>query len=218
MPVFLFESILTKTMIIEYDVKNTMCSRGGFMANYNVTIINGSGSQTMEAGDYAVSAIYAPGYDMTSLSPTNYTATSSTQTGAFTIGANGTLTIIFNETGAEGGAPITSGTVVMTDSTGAEQYGDVVNIDSNGTAIFNNVPYGSEQSAYTLYFKQLTTDENHNIYPNVFTVGMGDQTQTEYILNTLKSTLQNFTLTDANYPNLPVYNAVLRFEDNDTED
>lgn len=188
------------------------------MSEYNVTIINGTGSQTMNTGSYSVSAIYAPGYDMTTLKPTNYTATSSTTTGAFTISANGTLSIIFNETGAEGGTPITSGTVVMTDSTGTIEYGEVVDIDSNGTATFNNVPYGSAQSAYTLYFKQLTSDENHNIYENVFAVGMGDQTQTEYVLNDLKSVLQNFTLTDATYTNLPVYNAVLKFEDSNVEE
>lgn len=188
------------------------------MANYNVTIINGSGSQTMQTGEYSVSAIYAPGYDMTTLAPTSYSATSSTSTGTFTIAATGTLTIIFNETGAEGGTPITSGSVVMTDSTGEVQYGGVVDINSNGIATFENVPFGSEQSAYTLYFKQLTSDENHNIYPDVFAVGMGNQTQTEYILNTPKSVLQNFTLTDANYPNLPVYNAVLKFEEDNLED
>ncbi len=188
------------------------------MANYNVTIINGSGSQTMETGEYSVSAIYAPGYDMTTLAPTSYSATSTTQTGNFTIGANGTLTITFNETGEAGGTPITSGTVVMTDSTGEVEYGSVVNIDSNGTAIFDNVPYGSEQAAYTLYFKQLTSDENHNVYQSVFAVGMGNETQTEYIQNTLKSVLQNFTLTDANYPELPVYNAVLKFENEETEE
>ena len=188
------------------------------MANYNVTIINGSGSQTMEAGEYTVSAIYAPGYDMSTLTPATYTATSTTSTGAFTIGATGTLSIIFNETGAAGGNPISSGSVVMTDSTGETQYGDVVQIDSNGLATFNNVPYGSTQSAYTLYFKQLSSDENHNIYPSVFAVGMGDQTQTEYIENTLKSVLQNFTLIDANYAGLPVYNAELKFESDNTEE
>ena len=192
-------------------------SKGGNMANYNVTIINGKGSQTMQAGDYDVSAIYAPGYDMETLSPTSYTATSSTTTGAFTISASGTLTIIFNETGAAGGTTIVSGSVVMTDPTGETQYGPVIDIDSNGSAVFNNVPYGSEQSAYTLYFKQLTSDENHNVYPDVFAVGMGGSTQTEYILNTLKSVLQNFTLTDANYPDLPVYNAELKFEGNNDE-
>ena len=184
------------------------------MANYNVTITNGTGSETMNTGGYTVSAIYAPGYDMSTLSPTTYNASLSPATGAFTLSATGTLTITFNETGAAGGTPITSGTVVMTDSTGETQYGSVVQIDSTGTATFNNVPYGSEQSAYTLYFKQLTSDENHNIYDGVFAVGMGMQTQTEYILNTPKSALQNITLTDANYANLPVYNATLQFNEN----
>lgn len=189
-------------------------SKGGSMADYTVTIINGSGSQTMETGEYSVSAIYAPGYDMATLSPTSYSATATGETGTFTIGATGTLSIVFNETGEAGGTAITSGTVVMTDSTGEVQYGSVAEIDSNGTATFSNVPFGSEQAAYTLYFKQLTSDDNHNIYQSVFAVGMGGQTQTEYVLNTLKSVLQNFTLTDANYPNLPVYNAALQFEKN----
>ena len=183
------------------------------MANYDVTITNGTGSQTMNTGTYNVSAIYAPGYDMASLNPTTFTVASAPSTGTFTLTANGTLTITFNETGAAGGTPITSGTVVMTDSTGEIEYGSVVQVDSNGTATFNNVPYGSEQSAYTLYFKQLTSDENHNIYENVFAVGMGAQTQAEYVLNTPKVVLQNFVLTDANYPELPVYNAVLQFEE-----
>ena len=188
------------------------------MAEYNVTIINGNGSQTMETGEYSVSAIYAPGYDMTTLNPTSFTATSSTTTAKFTLSATGTLEIVFNETGEEGGTPITSGSVVMTDSTGTTQYGDVIEVNSNGVAIFNNVPFGSEQSAYTLYFKQLTSDENHEAYPTVFAVGMGGQTQTEYVLNNLKSVLQNFVLTDANYTDLPIYNAVLKFENNDSEE
>ena len=185
------------------------------MSEYNVTIIDGIGSQSMKPGEYSVSAIYAPGYDMSTLSPTSYTATSTTGTKAFTISATGTLTITFNETGEAGGTPITSGTVVMTDSTGNTQYGPVIQIDSTGTATFNNVPYGSAEAGYTLYFKQLTSDENHDVYPDVFAVGMGDQTQQEYVINTPKSVLQNFTLTDANYEGLPVYNATLQFESQD---
>ena len=46
-----------------------MC-KGGNMANYNVTIANGTGTQTMNAGTYTVSASYAPGYDMSTLAPT----------------------------------------------------------------------------------------------------------------------------------------------------
>lgn len=187
------------------------------MADYNVTIIDGKGSATMNAGEYEVLAIYAPGYDMSTLSPTTYNVETGGETGAFTLSATGTLTITFNETGEEGGTPITSGSVVMTDSTGETQYGSVVQVDSNGTATFNNVPYGSEQSAYTLYFKQLTSDENHNIYDEVFAVGMGMQNQQEYVINTPKAVLQNFTLTDANYTNLPVYNATLQFTGDDEE-
>lgn len=183
------------------------------MENYEVTILDGQGSKAMKPGSYSVSATYAPGYDMSTLGPTQYTASATQGSGAFTLSANGTLTITFNETGAQGGTPITSGSVVMTDSTGSTQYGPVVQVDSNGTATFNNVPYGSPESAYTLYFKQLTSDENHEIYPNVFTVGMGDQTQQEYVINEPISVLQNFTLTDSNYTGLPVYNAVLVFED-----
>lgn len=187
------------------------------MADYTVTITNGTGSQMMNPGSYNISSSYAPGYDMTTLSPTTYTATSPSGSGAFTIEATGTLTIIFNESGAQGGTPISSGTVVMTDQTGETQYGSVINIDSNGTAVFEKVPYGSAQSPYTLYFKQLSSDEDHNVYPNVFTVGMGDQTQTEYILNSLKPTNQTFTLTDATYTGLPVANAVLDFTPSDSQ-
>lgn len=184
------------------------------MANYDVLITNGVGSENMVPGNYTVTATYAPGYELTSLEPTSYTVASDNSTGAFTLAANGTLTINFNETGAAGGTPITSGTVVMTDATGDTQYGSVVDIDSNGVATFENVPYGSAQSAYTLYFKQLTSDENHNIYADVFAVGMSDQTQTEYILNTPKAIEQNFTVTDANYTGMPINNASLNFAAN----
>ena len=184
------------------------------MANYDVLITDGIGSAAMEPGTYTVAATYAPGYDLTTLQPTSYTVASGTTSGAFTLSANGTLTIVFNETGATGGTPITSGTVVMTDASGTAQYGSVVNINNNGEAIFANVPYGSAQASYTLYFKQLTSDDAHNIYPDVFAVGMGGQTQTEYVLNTPKVIEQNIELTDANYTGMPIENASLNFSNN----
>ena len=184
------------------------------MANYDILITNGTGSATMEPGSYTVSATYAPGYELTSLQPTSYTVSSGAQPAAFTLAANGTLTINFNETGAAGGTPITSGTVVMTDATGETQYGSVVNIDENGVATFENVTYGTAEAGYTLYFKQLTSDENHNVYPNVFAVGMGAQTQTEYIQNTPIAVEQNVTLTDANYTGMPIQSASLNFATN----
>ncbi len=184
------------------------------MAEYNVTITNGQGSKEMKAGTYSAQAISAPGYDLTTLSPTSITVNSTSQTHAFTLSASGTLTLIFNETGAAGGKPITSGSVVMTNQDGTIEYGSPVSINSVGTAIFENVPYGSSEAPFTLYFKQLATDDYHNIYTNVITVSMSGQTQTNYVQNTPIAE-QNFTLTDANYPNLPIPNATLNFETNE---
>lgn len=179
---------------------------------YEVNITNGSGSQNMKAGTYSVSAKTARGYDLTSLNPTSFTATTSGTTGAFTLTASGTLTFTINETGASGGTPITSGTIVMTDSSGDTQYGQPVNISNQGVATFNNVPYGDTDSPYTLYFKQLTSDDNHNVYDGVITVNMTNETQNEYVINSAIVS-QSFTLTDATYTGLPI-SATLEFNDN----
>lgn len=184
------------------------------MANYSVTIINGQGTQAMKEGVYNVTATAANGYDLTSLLPTTYTATDSAGSADFTLSASGTLNFIVNETGAQGGTPVTSGTIVMTDSTGTEQYGSVVNISATGEAVFSNVPYGAVGAPFTLYFKQLTTDDNHNIYSGVITVSMTSDTQTEYVLNSAIAT-QTFTLEDANYSGLKIDNATLNFASNE---
>lgn len=183
------------------------------MSNYNVTITNGQGTSNMKAGTYTVSATEANGYDVTTLSPTSYTATTQEGAGTFTLSATGTLTFVVNETGAQGGTPVTSGTIVMTDSTGTTEYGTAVNISATGEAVFNNVPYGTQESPYNLYFKQLTTDENHNIHEGVIIVSMASQTQTEYVQN-LAIALQTISLTDANYSGLPIENATLNFAEN----
>ncbi|MBO4539167.1 MAG: hypothetical protein J5781_02740, partial [Clostridia bacterium] len=61
------------------------------MATYQVTITNGAGSESMKAGAYAVTAVSAPGYDLTSLSPATFTATAEAGSQAFTLAAEGTL-------------------------------------------------------------------------------------------------------------------------------
>lgn len=183
------------------------------MANYNVTITNGTGSQNMKAGTYSVSAVDAFGYDATTLAPTTYTASQSAGSGAFTLSATGTLTLIVNETGASGGTPITAGSIVMTDSTGNTQYGTAVTINASGEAVFNNVPYGTSETPFTLYFKQLSTDDGHNINEGVISVEMSSQTQTDYVQNT-PIALQTITLTDANYSGLPIASATLEFTEN----
>lgn len=180
------------------------------MANYNVEINKGQGAANMKAGTYTVSATEAAGYDVTTLAPTTFTATTEASSATFTLSATGTLTFVVNETGAQGGTPVTSGTIVMTDSTGTQEYGNPVSISATGEAVFNNVPHGNDGAPYTLYFKQLTTDENHNIHEGVISVSMTSQTQTEYVEN-LPTATQTISLTDANYSGLPIENATLNF-------
>ncbi len=180
------------------------------MATYNVTITNGTGSQTMKRGTYDVTAT-AAGYDASTLAPTTYTATDAIGSQAFTLRANGTLTFIVNDTGAEGGTPVTGGTIVMTDATGAVEYGQPVTIGADGTAVFNNVPYGTTAEPFQLYFKQLTSDENSNVFDGVISVQMTAQAQTEYIQNTAAAE-QTFTLADETY-NLPI-DGTLTFTEN----
>ncbi len=171
------------------------------MANYNVTITNGTGSQNMQRGTYTVTAT-AQGYDTSTLTPTTYTATDAAGSGAFTLTANGTLTFNVNETGAAGGTPITSGSIIMTNQDGSIDYGAAVTIDASGNAVFNNVPYGTTDQPFNLYFRQISSDDTHNPFEGVISVSMTAQTQTEYIQNTPIAE-QTFTLTDATY-GLPI--------------
>ncbi len=178
------------------------------MANYSVTITNGTGSTTMQEGTYNVS-VDASGYDAASLSPTTYTVTRSEGSGAFTVSAVGTLTLSFNETGASGGNPITAGSVIMTDSTGTSEYGSAVTIGTNGDAVFEYVPYGTIGEPITLYFKQLSSDGNHYVESGVISVAMNSIIKTSYVQN-LPFAEQTLSLTDANYSGLNV-NGTLNF-------
>ncbi len=181
------------------------------MGKYTVTIVNGSGSLPMKEGTYTVAAVSAPGYDLSTLSPTSFVAGKTAGSGVFTLSATGTLTFNVNETGAAGGTPVTGGTLIMTDSAGNAEYGTAVTIKPTGEAVFENVPFGDATTPFTLYFKQLTADDTHNVYDGVITVSMTSQTQTEYIRNE-PIAQQSFTLTDANYAGLVIPTATLDFD------
>ena len=178
------------------------------MANYNVTITDGVGSESMKKGNYSVTVV-ANGYEATTLSPDAFTAADTAGTGAFTLSANGTLTLTFNETGASGGTAVTSGSVVMTDSAGTTEYGSPVTIGATGEAVFTNVPYNAD-TPYVLYFVQKTTDAGHNVFDGVITVNMSEAAQSQYVVN-LPIAEQSFTLTDANYSGLPIAAATMTF-------
>lgn len=180
------------------------------MANYNVNITNGVGSQQMKSGNYTVT-VNAAGFDSETLTPKTFTALDSAQTTTFTVAASGTLTLAFNETGAEGGTPITSGTVQMTDALGTTTYGSPVTIQNDGSAVFQNVPFGDGTTPYQLYFIQTESDETHNPFVGIISVSMASQTNTFYVQNSLQAT-QTFNLNDANY-GLPVPSATLIFNE-----
>ncbi len=166
------------------------------MAQYNVTITNGSGKINLPAGKYTVTS-NIPGYTGT-LTPTTFTATTSAGSQDFTLSATGTLTLNANETGALGGTPIKGGTFIRCSQDGLETYGTEKTVNSSGICVFNNVPYGSTGSPQTFYIKQLTSDATHNIKTEVITINMENQTSDVYVQNNLIAE-QQFTLADPNY-------------------
>ncbi len=169
------------------------------MADYIVTITNGTGIELLPAGNYNVAASVT-GYDG-ALDPTTFTATTSTGSQAFTLAATGTLTLTVNETGASGGTPITAGTFIRCSQDGLTEYGSAKTVSGSGICVFDHVPFGEIGSPYTFYIKQLTSDTTHNIHVGVISIAMEDSTQDEYVQNTLAAE-QSFTFTDENYSGL----------------
>lgn len=173
--------------------------------NKNITITNGTGTSELINGTYTVTADVT-GYDNTTINPDSITVDSSTNNYAFTIAATGTLTLHVTEDGTISGTPIVGATFVRTDSTGT-QYGSPIASDSDGNAIFNNVPFASTD-APNIYYKQTASDGEHEFDDEVQSTTMTTQTQTIQIENERGAT-RNITLTDANYENLPIENGTI---------
>lgn len=171
---------------------------------YEIAIINGAGTATVENGTYGVTA-NVPGYDNSTINPTSVTVTQSTSSYNFTISATGTLTIHITEDGTASGTAIEGATLVRTDSTGTA-YGTPITTDSSGNAVFNNVPFGD--SAPTIYYKQTSTSSNHGYDDAVQSVTMTNSTQTVEIENPSTNQI-TVNLLDANYENLQVDSGTL---------
>ena len=170
-----------------------------------ININNGTGSGELINGTYSVTA-EVTGYDNTSIDPSSLTVVAGTNSYAFTISATGTLTLHVTEDGTSTGIPIVGATFYRTDSTGTE-YGTVITTDSNGDAVFNNVPYDAT-SAPTIYYKQTASDGDHEFDNTVQSTTLTSQTGTLEIQNTPGAT-RTITLTDANYTNLPIVSGEL---------
>ena len=170
-----------------------------------VTITNGSGTVDLINGSYNITAS-VPGYDDSSLNPSSIVVSADTNTYAFTISADGTLTIHVTEDGTSSGTPVVGATFVRTDSEGNE-YGTEITSDSSGNAVFNNVPYAAS-NAPIIYFKQLSSDGEHEFSNLVQSVTLTTSTFTEVIENT-KAATRTITLNDTNYGNLPLSGTII---------
>lgn len=165
-----------------------------------IVITNGSGTSNLINDTYSVTSSVT-GYDNTSINPSSINVVEGTNTYAFTISATGTLTLHVTEDGTQSGTPIVGATFVRTDSSG-NTYGSAITSDTNGDAVFNNVPFDST-NAPTIYFKQTASDGDHEFSDQVQNTTMTTSTSTVEIQNTIGA-LRTISLTDANYENLPL--------------
>jgi len=170
-----------------------------------INITNGQGTESLINGSYTVTA-NAVGYDNSTINPSSVSIVEGTNTYQFTISATGTLTLHVTEDGTTTGTPIVGATFVRTDSTG-NTYGSAITTDSNGDAVFNNVPYDAT-NAPTIYYKQTASDGDHEFSDLVQSTTLTTSTETIEIQNTPGAT-RTITLTDANYTNLPISSGTL---------
>lgn len=173
-----------------------------------ININNGQGSEELINGQYTVEANVV-GYNNTSINPSTLDVVEGTNTYQFTISATGTLTLHVTEDGTTTGTPIVGATFVRTDSTGTE-YGGVITTDSNGDAVFNNVPFDAT-NAPTIYYKQTASDGDHEFINTVQQATLTTSTSTVEIQNAPGAT-RTITLTDANYSNLPIESGTLTLD------
>lgn len=166
----------------------------------DVVITNGTGSVELINGTYTVTADVV-GYDNSTINPTSIVVDETTNTYAFNISATGTLTLHVTKEGTQGGTPIVGATFIRTDSAGTE-YGTAVTSDTNGNAVFNNVPFAAT-GAPTIYYKQLNSDGDHEFDDTVQSTTLTTSTQTNEVQNASGPT-RTINLVDANYENLPV--------------
>ena len=171
-----------------------------------VTITNGVGTTDLINDTYTVAAEVS-GYNNVTIDPSSVNVESGTDSYAFTISAEGTLTLHVTEEGTEAGTPIVGATFIRTDASGTE-YGDAITTDASGNAVFNNVPFG--KNAPAVYYKQTASDGDHEFDNTVQSTTLVNNTETVEIQNA-RGQVRTINLTDANYANLPIENGTLTF-------
>lgn len=172
-----------------------------------ITITNGTGTGELINDSYTLTA-NVTGYNNTSIDPSTLNIVEETNSYSLTIAATGTLTLHVTEEGTSSGTPIVGATFIRTDSQGTE-YGTQIVTDSNGDAVFSNIPFAAE-NAPLIYFKQTASDGDHEFDNTVQSTSLTTETQTNEIQNTPGAT-RTINLTDANYTNLPIDSGTITF-------
>ncbi len=167
---------------------------------YEISITDGVGSSSILNGQYGVTSEIT-GYDNSTINPANVEVTDNKNEYAFTVSATGTLTIHVTEDGTSTGTAITGATFYRCDKNGTT-YGNIITTNETGEAVFNNVPFDST-AAPTIYYKQISSDGNHEFSSDLKSTTMTTSTSTIELANA-PAALRTITLTDTNYENLPI--------------
>ena len=167
---------------------------------YVINISNGTGSEYILNGSYAVTA-NSTGYNNVSILPATQVVTTGTDTYAFTIAATGTLTLHVSEDGTAIGTPIVGATFARCDSSGTT-YGTAITSDANGEAVFDYVPFAAT-GAPIIYYKQTASDGEHEFSSALVNTTMTTSTDTIEITNAPPAQ-RTINLTDVNYAGLPI--------------
>ena len=173
------------------------------MAQHIIPITNGNGSKELVNGNYNVVANVS-GYDNSTILPETQEITEGIDSYSFTIAATGTLTLHVSDDGTDIGVPIQGATFYRCDAEG-NTYGNLIESDVDGNAVFENVPYLDGEEGPTIYFKQVSSDGEHEFNQDLQNTTLAQETKTVEISNP-EAVARTFTLTDVNYANLPIEN------------
>ena len=168
---------------------------------HNIPITNGKGSLSLADGNYNVTAEVL-GYDPSTLDPSSIEVVEGTNDYGFTISATGTLTLHVTDDGTDVGVLIEGATFYRCDAEG-NTYGDIITSTADGDAVFNHVPFSTDGTPPTIYFKQVSSDGEHTFSADLQNTTLQEQEVTIQISNP-EATERTFTLTDKNYANLPI--------------
>lgn len=171
------------------------------MAKFEIEIKDGVGKTNIPNGTYSVESDTA-GYDNTTITPKQIEITSNEETYEFTLSVEGQLILHVTEEGTSEGRAIVGARFVRCDKNG-DAYGTEIVTDSDGKAIFNNVPYHDSIKAPAIYYKQLSSDDFHKFDTELQLIVMQESIATIEVSNPLPDQ-KTIKLSEQVYSELPI--------------